>query len=150
MDDVPAPITPGSPAPPTTPPPGVPFPLPMPPREAPRSGCLKWGLVGCAGASVLVIVGLVFLMTNAKSMMDWAFDKMSDQVFAACTPDVTPDEKNAFRAAIKEFSERAKAGKVKPDQVRAFQSSELSALSDGKVTPQELRELTETLKKTVP
>jgi hypothetical protein len=143
MNDVPAPKTPGIPA---MPPPGVPFPLPMPPQEAARSGCLKWGLVGCAGASVLVIVGLVFLMTNAKNMMDWAFDKMSDQVFAACTQDVTPEEKNAFRAAIREFGEKAKAGKVKPDQVRAFQSSELSALSDGKVTPDELRGMTAWLK----
>jgi hypothetical protein len=139
MNDVPAPNTPGSP---TAAPPGVPFPLPMPPREAPRTGCLKWGLVGCAGASVLVICGLVFLMTNAKNMMDWAFDKMSDQVFAACTADVTPDQKNAFRAALKEFGEKAKAGKVKADQVRAFQSSELAALSDGKVTPEELRDMT--------
>ena len=143
MKDVPSPNAPGSPA---VPPPGVPSPLPDPLREAPRSGCLKWGLVGCAGASVLAIVGLVFLMTNAKSMMDWAFDRMSDQVFAACTADVTPDEKNAFRAAIKEFGEKAKAGKVKPDQVGAFQSSELSALSDGKVTPEELRSLTSWLK----
>jgi hypothetical protein len=142
MNDVPAPITPESPA---AAPPGVPFPLPVP-REAPRTGCLKWGLVGCAGASVVVICGLVFLMTNAKKMMDWAFDKMSDQVFAACTADVTPEEKNAFRAAIREFSEKAKAGKVKPDQVRAFQSSELSALSDRKVTPDELRDLTAWLK----
>lgn len=146
MNDVPAPNTPGSPASPPIPPPGVPFPLPIPPRETPRSGCLKWGLVGCAGASVLTIVGLVFLMTNAKNMMDWAFDKMSDQVFAACTQDVTPEEKNDFRAAIKEFSEKAKAGKVKTNQVRAFQSSELSALSDGKVTPDELRGMTAWLK----
>jgi hypothetical protein len=143
MNDVSAPNPPGSsPAAP----PGVPFVFPAPPLEAPRSGCLKWGLVGCAGASVLVIVGLVFLMTNAKTMMDWAFEKMSDQVFAACTADVTPDDKNAFRAAIKEFGDKAKAGKVKPDQVRAFQSKELSALADGKVTPGELRDMTAFLK----
>ena len=139
MSESPAPITPGSPA---AAPPGVPIPFPMPPQGAPRKGCLKWGLVGCAGASVVVICGLVFLMTNAKNMMDWAFDKMSDQVFAACTADVTPDAKNAFRAAIKEFGEKVKAGKVKADQVRAFQSSELAALSDGKVTPEELRDMT--------
>jgi len=143
MSETPAPITPGSPA---ATPPGVPFPFPEPSQETPRKGCLKWGLVGCAGASVVVIVGLVFLMTNAKHMMDWAFAKMSDQVLAACTPDVTPVDKNAFRAAIKEFGEKAKAGKVKPAQVRAFQSSELSALSDGKVTPEELRGLTASLK----
>ncbi len=59
---------------------------------------------------------------------------------------MTPEEKNDFRAAIKEFSEKAKAGKVKTDQVRAFQSSELSALSDGKVTPDELRSMTAWLK----
>ncbi len=146
MSDTPAPITPGSPA---AGPPGVPIPFPTVPQE-PRKGCLKWGLVGCAGASVAVICGLVFLMTNAKNMMDWAFDKMSDQVFAACTADVTPDEKNAFRAALKEFSEKAKAGKVKADQVRAFQSSELAALSDGKVTPEELRDLSAFLKAQAP
>jgi hypothetical protein len=81
-------------------------------------------------------------MANAKNMMDWAFDKMSDQVLAACAADVTPDQKNAFRAALKEFGEKAKAGNVKADQVRAFQSRELAALSDGKVTPEELRDMT--------
>jgi len=133
---------PKAPETPPVPSPGAQLPLPMPPREEPKSGCLKWGLLGCAGASILVIVGLVFLMTNAKNMMEWAFDKMSDQTLAACTPDVTPDEKNAFRSAIKEFSDKAKDGKVKPGQVRTFQSKELSVLGDGKVTPEELRGLT--------
>ena len=57
---------------PSNPKPALP-PLVLPPRPEPvdakRSGCLSWGLVGCAAASVIVIVGLVFLMSNARQMM---------------------------------------------------------------------------------
>lgn len=107
-----------------------------------RDGCLKWGLVGCAGASVLVIVGLLFVLSNAKKLMGLAFDKMGDQVIAATTPDVSPAEKEQFRAALAKFAEAAKSGTVKPADVQAWQSTVMGALGKGRVTPQDLRGLT--------
>ena len=107
-----------------------------------RQGCLKWGLVGCAGASVVAIIGLLFLLSNAKKLMGLAFDKIGDQVVAAATPDVTPAEKERFRSSLAAFAERAKAGTVPPTAVQAWQSQVTSALADGRVTPDEIRGLT--------
>jgi hypothetical protein len=115
-------------------------------RHVQRQGCLKWGLVGCAGASVAVIVGLLFLMSNAKKLMDFAFDQMGDQIVAASAPDVTPAEKDEFRAAMKAFSEKAKNRTVTAQQVTAFQGRVRAAVADGRVTAEELHSLTAFLK----
>jgi len=114
--------------------------------RARRQGCLKWGLVGCAGASVAVIIGLLFLMSNAKKLMDFAFDQMGDQLVAASTPDVTPAEKEEFRAAMKSFAAKAKDRKVSAQQVSTFQGRVKAAIADNRVTPEELRALTAFLK----
>lgn len=127
---------------PAAPPPR--FPAFQPPEEAvspKRAGCMKWGLIGCAGASVLLIVGLLYLVNNAKEMMDWAFERMADQVIAACTPEVTPTDKAEFRSRLKTFAQSARAGKVKSDDVRAWQSTVMGPLADGKITPEEIRSL---------
>ncbi len=123
---------------------------PAAPPDAKRSGCLRWGLVGCAGASVVVIVGLVFLMSNARSMMGWALGKLQDTVMMACTPDVTPAAREEFRQAFKRFSEGAKEGKVPPEKVQEVQQKVTAAVKDGRVTAEELRGLTEALKAAVP
>ena len=140
--------SPSAPGPAPVPPP----PLPVTPpfedatQRARRLGCLKWGLVGCAGASVAVIVGLLFLMSNAKKLMDFAFDQMGDQIVAVSGPDVTPAEREDFRAALKAFSEKAKNRTVTAQQVTAFQGRVRAAVADSRVTAEELRSLTAFLK----
>jgi hypothetical protein len=135
------------PPPPTLPP--IVFPT-VPRGDLKRSGCLRWGLVGCAGASVVVIAGLVFLMSNARSMMEWALTKLQDTVMMSCTPDVTPAARQEFQEAFRRFSDGAKEGKVLPTQVQEVQQKLTAAVRDGKVTPDELRDLTDALKKAAP
>src|ERR1035437_3835627 len=130
-----------SPAPGLPPQPPVLLPIEDVAQLARRQGCLKWGLVGCAGASVAVIVGLLFLMNNAKKLTDFLFDQMGDQIVAACAPDVTPAEKEDFRAALKAFPEKAKSGSATTEQVKSFRSRVSSALADNRVTAEELRSL---------
>ena len=138
--------------PPAPPAPGLPpqLPVTLPFEDAAvrgrRQGCLKWGLVGCAGASVAVIIGLLFLMNNAKKLMDFAFDQMGDQIVAACGPDVTPAAKEEFRAAMKSFTAKVKDRKVTAQQVTAFQGRVKAAVADNRVTAEELRALTAYLK----
>ena len=136
------------PAPGPVVPPQLPVTLPFEDaaQSARRQGCLKWGLVGCAGASVAVIVGLLFLMSNAKKLMDFAFDQMGDQIVAACAPDVTPAEKEDFRTAMRAFSEKTKNRTVTAQQVTAFQGQVRVAVADNRVTAEELRSLTAFLK----
>jgi len=135
-----------SPAPGLPPQPPVLLPIEDVAQLARRQGCLKWGLVGCAGASVAVIIGLLFLMNNAKKLMDFAFDQMGEQIVAACAPDVTPAEKEDFRAAMKSFSEKAKNRTVTAQQVTAFQGRVKAVVADNRVTADELRALTAFLK----
>lgn len=134
--------TPPAPAPAL--PPRLPVTLPFEDaaQVARRQGCLKWGLVGCAGASVAVIVGLLFLMSNAKKLMDFAFDQMGDQIVAACEPGVAPADKADFRAALKAFSAKTKDRSVTATQVSAFQGRVRTAVADNRVTAEELRSLT--------
>lgn len=144
MAETPPPISPAAGPPPQAP-------VILPPLEdaairARRQGCLKWGLVGCAGVSVAVIIGLLFLMNNAKKLMDFAFDQMGDQIVAACAPDVTPAEKEEFRAAMKSFAAKAKDRKVTAQQVATFQGRVKAAVADNRVTAEELRALTAFLK----
>jgi hypothetical protein len=138
---------------PPNPPPAIP-PLVLPPLPRPvdakKSGCLTWGLVGCAAGSVIVIVGLVFLMSNARQMMGWALTKVEDAVLMGCTADVTPAEKTEFREAFARFRTAATESKATPDQVKEIQEKATAAAADGKVTPEELRALTATLKKAAP
>jgi len=139
---------------PQPPPPGPaglpPIVFPPPSGDAKKSGCLSWGLIGCAGASVVVIVGLVVLMSNARSMMGWALGKLQDAVLMGCTVEVTPGEREEFRQAFRRFSEAAKESKATPAEVQQVQQKVAGAVADGKVTPEELRELTAALKKAVP
>ena len=107
-----------------------------------RSGCLKWGLVGCAGASVLVIVALLFLLSNAKKLMDLAFEKVGDQVVEMTTPEVTSAQKEEFREKLRVFAANAKDGKITPANVQAWQATVTGYLAKGRITPDELRALT--------
>ncbi len=134
------------PPPPPPPPAAAGFPAP-PPAPARRSGCLKWGLIGCAGLSVVLIAGLVFVGYRAKGLLGWALDKMGTQIVAACAPSVTAEEKAAFQDAYRDFARRAQSGKVKPDRIQAFQKQALAALGDGTVTSDELRDLTDLVKR---
>ena len=121
----------------------------MPPSiapERPRSGCMKWGLVGCAGLSVIIIIGLIFVGTRAGSMLDWALAKVQDQILATCTPEVTVEQKAEFKAAYAPFIAKAKKGGIPAEKMSAFRSRMMAALSDSRVTPEEITDLTSGLK----
>lgn len=112
-------------------------------ERAPASrGCLKWGLVGCAGLSVLLIAGLVFFATKAKSFLDSTLRDKGREVLAKTAPEVTDEEKEAFRKAYDTFVERAKAGRVGFSRMTSYTSKADRALADGKITPEEIRDLT--------
>src|SRR5258706_13403623 len=60
-------------------------------------GCFKWGLIGCAGLSVVVIVGLVVLGTKAKGFLDSKLREKGEEIVAKATPDVTDAATSAFQ-----------------------------------------------------
>lgn len=122
--------------------PGIPPPGVIPPSRPRGSGFLRWGLVGCAGLSLVLIVSLVFLGTKARTLLGWALDQTRTQVLGCCTAEVTPEERRRFEEAFAAFSARTRAASVKPEALGKFRDAMTAAASDGKVTPEELRELT--------
>ena len=66
-------------------------------RDAGTRGCLRWGLVGCAVLSVLVLVGLVFFLRKAPQLMESLLGATEAQVLAAVESEVPAPEREAFR-----------------------------------------------------
>lgn len=114
-------------------------------RERKRAGCLKWGLVGCAGLSIFLIVGLIYM---AGKGLDLVMGTLESQILVACAPDVTPADREAFQKAFETFVSRSKKGGVSSDEMAGFRKRTMAALADGKVTREELVGLTEELRKT--
>jgi hypothetical protein len=129
------------------PPPIVPDASPFPqPTERKSRGCLKWGLLGCAGLSVLVIIGLIVLGAKSKQILGSVFARQGTDVIARCTPEVTAEDKAAFETVLKEFTERAKNGGVKIATISTVTTKLGEALRDNSVTPEEIRDLTSAMR----
>lgn len=114
--------------------------------DAPARGILKWGLLGCAGLSVLAIVGMVLFLRKAPQLMETLLGATESQVVAALEAKVPAAEREAFRTEYAAFVATAKAGKAKPDEIQGLQKKIVAALDDGKVTGEELKGLTEHLR----
>ena len=127
-----------SPQLPDFPPPGM--------EKGKQFGCLRWGLLGCAGLSVLMIIGLMFLTMRAKSLIGWAFERLEGQVIAASAPGVTPAQKEEFKSAMKAFVEKARDGKAATGNIQKFQGEVMDSVKDGRVTAEEMEKLTRVLK----
>lgn len=115
-------------------------------RDPESRGVLKFGLVGCAVLSVVAIVGMVLFMRKAPELMEKLLGATEAQVVAAIAPDVTAEEREAFRREYAAFVEAAKAGKARPETIQTLQKKIVEALKDDKVTAEELRSLTDALR----
>jgi hypothetical protein len=114
--------------------------------DAPVRGCMKWGLGGCAVLSVIAIVGMVLFMRKAPQLMETLLGATEAQVVSAIAPEVSAEEKEAFRREYAAFVVTAKEGRARPESIQRFQKGILEALKDGRVDEEELRGLTEQLR----
>ncbi len=115
-------------------------------KDARPAGVLKWGLVGCAGLSVLLIIGMVLFLRKAPQLMESLLGATESQVVAAIAAEVPAADREAFRTEYAAFVETAKAGKAKPDDIQALQKKIVAALEDRTVSREELKGLTEHLR----
>jgi hypothetical protein len=114
--------------------------------DAPARGCLRWGLVGCAVLSVVAIVGMVLFMRKAPQLMETLLGATEAQVVAAITPEVSREDRDAFREEYAAFVATAKEGSARPEAIQRLQQGIVEALKDGRVDAEELRGLTEQLR----
>ena len=115
-------------------------------KDARPGGVLKWGLVGCAGLSVLLIVGMVLFLRKAPQLMESLLGATESQVVGAIAADVPAAEREAFRTEYAAFVETAKAGKAKADDIQGLQKKIVASLEDRTVSGEELKGLTEHLR----
>ena len=115
-------------------------------KDARPGGVLKWGLVGCAGLSVLLIVGMVLFLRTAPQLMESLLGATESKVLSAIAAEVPAAEREAFRKEYAVFVETAKTGKAKPDDIQGLQKKIVAALEDRTVTGEELKGLTEHLR----
>ena len=73
-----------------------------------------------------------------------------EEVLVAAGSDVSPEDKEAFRRVVDPFVEKAKGGKISFDDMTGLQKQRITALADKRVTTEEIRELTATLKRLAP
>ena len=115
-------------------------------KDSRPGGVLKWGLVGCAGLSVLLIIGMVLFLRKAPELMESLLAATEGQVVAAIAADVPPAEREAFRTEYAAFVAAAKSGKARPEHIQGLQKKVLASLEDRTVTGEELKGLTEHLR----
>ena len=126
--------------------PGAPSNAPAEAKDPQSRGCMKWGLVGCAGLSVVAIVGMVLFLRRAPQLMEKLLGATEAQVVAAMEAEVPAAEREAFRTEYAAFVVTARSGKAKPDAIQGLQTKIVEALKDGRVNAEELRGLTEHLR----
>jgi hypothetical protein len=107
---------------------------------------MKWGLVGCAGLSVIAIIGMVFFLRKAPQLMETLLGATEAQVVAAIAAEVPAADREAFRMEYAAFVATAKAGKARPEAIQKLQARIAEALKDHTVTAEELHSLTEQLR----
>ena len=115
-------------------------------KDARPGGVLKWGLVGCAGLSVLLIVGMVLFLRKAPQLMESLLGATESKVLSAIAAEVPAAEREAFRKEYAVFVETAKTGKAKPDDIQGLQKKIVASLEDRTVSGEELKGLTEHLR----
>lgn len=139
---------------PTVPPPPPPSPFHPEPIRPARGGCPKPLLIGCLVAVVLggivLLGGFYYLAKNYDKMMLWSFDRIEEGTKAALPPDLPADERQRLDAAFVS-ARRAIAASIKvPEKAQQMQLQMMDvarASQDGRVTREEVRQITEVLER---
>ena len=127
----------------TPPPPPPPRPFDAEPRSTPL-GCSTPILAGCGILFILLFIGAVALVLNAKSLLAYTMTKLQDQVVAALPEEVTEAESDQLRGAFSAAIARSRDGEMDYVQLQAMQSKLARAAEDaprGKLTVGGVRDL---------
>ena len=131
----------------SAPPPG--YAAPIPPPVAPRSGCLKNGLIGCGVAALLVLIcligGMLYLRRHPQAITDYVMK----QIAGTYAPDVTEAEKADLRAAYATFRERMRQGTADTRSLERVRTVVLRGGPRSEISREQVRELTAAFREAV-
>ena len=136
---------------PVVPPPARTFRFPADYYESPASEVRpvfpRWVPLGCGTASavflvLLFVVGAFLATTGLGTLIDFALGSALGDIRKMYTPDVTAPQKASFETEVKKMREGLRSNAVPVQDVQPFLKSMQHAISDKKVTPAELGDLT--------
>ncbi len=139
---------------PTVPPPPPPSPFQPEPIRPARGGCPKPLLIGCLAAvllgGIVLLGGFYYLAKNYGKLMVWSFDRIEEGTKAALPSDLPADERQRLDAAFVAARRAVEASVKTPEQAQQIQLQmmDITRMSqDGRVTREEVRQMTEVLEK---
>jgi hypothetical protein len=120
-----------------------------PPPE--RKGCPKWVPISCGAAGclalIVILVGGYFLMRGGATwMIDFALTRIDRDAERMMTPEVTAEQKDEFRVEFSRLRVNLGAGRVPMTETQRILSELQSSISDRSLTPDEVEELTDTMR----
>jgi hypothetical protein len=125
----------------------VPSPFDLPPRRTEaRSGCNKAVLLGCGGLLVLFGILAVVFVAKAPDILKWGLGYTEREVMGRLPEEVTAAERDRLQRAFAGAGRGIEA-QPDPEALQAFQSKMLQISGKPKLTPEDVRELTEVLER---
>ena len=103
-----------------------------------KSGCLKWGGIGCGVLFLLIIILAVGAWTQRHKFMEWAGEKMRAEILKALPEDFNQAEATEV---MESFWNALKEDKVTEADVKQLTTRFQTAFQDGELSNEEAEEL---------
>ncbi|HVT45528.1 MAG TPA: hypothetical protein VMT00_14200 [Thermoanaerobaculia bacterium] len=117
-----------------------------------RKGCPRPVLIGCGGGGCLVLLllfigGAWMMKGGAGWMLNYAISKIEGEITELATPEVSSEEREELREGLREVRAKIERDEIKLVEVQPLLEQLQSSIRDRRVTPEETRELNETLRR---
>ena len=139
--------TPPAGEPPVASGPLAPQPFGAAPAEPRVGGCGKPALIGCGIVFLLLGVGGITLVLNAKSLLAWFLSQAKPTILANAGADVTADDRARFERAFEAALAKVRQGKIDPVGLQAVQGQLSKVLEKPGVSHETFLALTEAFEK---
>jgi hypothetical protein len=127
--------------------PQAPQPFGAAPAEPRVGGCGKPALIGCGIVFLLLGVGGITLVLNAKSLLAWFLAQAKPTILANAGADVTAEDRARFERAFDASLARIREGKIDPVGLQAVQGQLSKAVEKPGVPRETFLALTEAFEK---
>ena len=106
-----------------------------------------WVATGCGSISIVLVVvlfaaGYVGAHGGLATLMAWFFTQSRSELSGMYAKDVTKEQKAAFEREMNAMQANLKDKRLGADKLQPFLTDMRSAMSDGRVTPQEIDRMT--------